>query len=151
MERWSKVLPPPVIGEPPPPSDDPYGEAIIGKMFGIPPEPSRVPYVITGIAASPGLVQGRDKVVRTLAEASKIEAGDILVCEMTMPPWTPLSHTDSAMVADTGGVLSHCVMVSREYQMPCVVGTVVGISVIRDGMQLTVDVSKGIMRIDSRN
>ena len=135
-ELWSNEWLPSVIGEPPPPSDDPYGEAVIGKMFGIPPEPSRDPDVITGIAASPGLVQGRAKVVRTLAEASKIEAGDILVCEMTMPPWTPLFSTASAVVADTGGVLSHCAIVSREYRMPCVVGTVVGTSVIRDGMQL---------------
>ena len=41
-------------------------------------------------------------------------------------------------------------IVSREYRMPCVVDTVVGTSVMRDGMQLTVDGSKGIVRIDSR-
>ena len=54
------------------------------------------------------------------------------------------------MVADTGGVLSHCAIVSREYGMPCVVGTAVGTAVLRDGMQVTVDGSKGIVRIDSR-
>jgi rifampicin phosphotransferase len=149
MEKWSRIVPPPTIGEPPPPNNDPFAAAH-GKMFGVPPEPSRDPDVITGIGASPGTVQGRAKVVRNLAEASKIQPGDILVCEMTMPPWTPLFSTVSAVVADTGGVLSHCAIVAREYRMPCVVGTILGTSAIKDGMLLTVDGSKGIVRIDSR-
>jgi pyruvate,water dikinase len=94
-------------------------------------------------------VQGRAKVVKKLSEASKIEPGDVLVCEMTMPPWTPLFSTVSAVVADTGGILSHCAVVAREYGLPCVVGTAVGTAVIKDGMMLTVDGTKGIVRIDS--
>ena len=147
--EWSEVVPPPVIGEPPPPSDDPLGQAI-AKMFGVPPEPSRDPNVITGIGASSGTARGKAKVVRNLSEASKVQSGDILVCEMTMPPWTPLFSTVSAVVSDTGGVLSHCAIVSREYRLPCVVGSVVGTSIIKDGMMLTVDGSTGIVRIDSR-
>lgn len=74
-----------------------------GNGSGMPPEPSTDPAIITGIPASAGTVQGRAKVVRNLAEASKIDPGDIPVCEMTMPPWTPLFATISAIVADTGG------------------------------------------------
>lgn len=151
LAEWAKVVPVPTIGEPPPPNDDPFGTAIIGKMFGIPPEPSRDPDVIIGIPASPGIAHGRAKVVRNLSEASKIQAGDILVCEMTMPTWTPLFSTVAAVVADTGGVLSHCAIVSREYRMPCVVGSALGTSVIKDGMLLTVDGSKGVVRIESRS
>jgi pyruvate,water dikinase len=106
--------------------------------------------VITGTGASPGTVQGQAKVVHDLSEASKVQRGDILVCEMTMPAWTPLFSTASAVVSDTGGVLSHSAIVAREYRIPCVVGTVVGTSVIKDGMLLTVDGSRGIVRIDSR-
>ena len=54
------------------------------------------------------------------------------------------------VVADTGGVLSHCAIVSREYRIPCVVGNIAGTAVIKDGMQLTEDGSQGIVRIDSR-
>lgn len=151
MEAWSRIIPPPTIGEPPPPTDDPWEEAVLRKMLGVPPEPSRDPDVITGTGASPGTVQGRAKVVFSLAEASKVQPGDVLVCEMTMPPWTPLFSTVSAVVSDTGGVLSHSAVVSREYRLPCVVGTIVGTSVIKDGMLLTVDGSKGIVRIDSRS
>jgi rifampicin phosphotransferase len=150
MDAWSRIIPPPTIGEPPPRSDDPWEEAILRKMLGVPVEPSRDPDVITGTGASPGTVQGRAAVVHHLSEASKIQSGDILVCEMTMPAWTPLFSTASAVVSDTGGVLSHCAIVSREYRIPCVVGTAVGTSILKDGMLLTVDGSRGIVRIDSR-
>ena len=152
MEKWAKIVPVPTIGEPPDPEEskgDPLGEGF-GKFFGIPPEPSRDPDIIQGLGASPGTIQGTAKVVRTLEEASKLEKGDIMVCEMTMPPWTPLFSIAGAVVADTGGPLSHCAIVSREYRMPCVVGTLFGTAVITDGMQLTVDGAKGIVRIDSR-
>ena len=148
MAKWAEIVPPPVLGTMPPPSGDPLEDGLF-RMFGMPPEPSRDPAVIQGIPASPGTVKGRAKVVRTLAEASKLEKGDVLVCEMTMPPWTPLFSTASAVVADTGGILSHCAIVSREYRMPCVVGTLMGTAVIKDGMMLTVDGSKGIVRIES--
>ncbi|MDA0262732.1 MAG: PEP-utilizing enzyme [Chloroflexi bacterium] len=151
IDRWSKIVPMPVIGEPPAHEGegDPLGNGF-AKFFGVPPEPSRDPDIIQGLGASPGTIQGTAKVVRTLAEASKLEQGDIMVCEMTMPPWTPLFSIAGAVVADTGGPLSHCAIVSREYKMPCVVGTVVGTAVITDGMTLTVDGAKGIVRIDSR-
>ncbi len=125
-------------------------EAALGKMFGMPVEPSTDPNVIPGIGASPGTVQGRARVVKNLSEASKVQPGDVLVCEMTMPAWTPLFSIASAVVADTGGVLSHCAIVSREYGMPCVVGTQIGTTALQDGMMLTVDGSQGIVRIDSR-
>lgn len=149
IAKWSQVIPVPTIGTPPEPSGAPM-EAAFAKMFGTPPEPSQDPNVIQGIGASSGVVQGTAKVVKNLSEASKLQPGDIMVCEMTMPPWTPLFSIASAVVADTGGVLSHCAIVSREYRMPCVVGTLIGTAVIQDGMTLTVDGSSGIVRIDSR-
>jgi rifampicin phosphotransferase len=119
------------------------------RFFGTPVEPSSDPAVINGIAASPGTAHGRAKVVRDLTEASKVSQGDVLVCEMTLPPWTPLFSTVSAVVADTGGVLSHCAIVAREYRIPCVVGTAVGTAVLKDGMMLTVDGTRGLVRIES--
>lgn len=161
MERWSNVTPPAFIGQPLsrdqwPHGDsflaamagDPFSHAVV-KMLGSPLEPSGDPAVITGIPASPGVARGRAKVVRRLEEAGKLEPGDILVCELTMPPWTPLFSTVGAVVADSGGVLSHCAIVAREYGVPCVVRTKHGTSLIEDGMLLTVDGSKGIVRIET--
>jgi pyruvate,water dikinase len=118
------------------------------RFWGLGKEPSRDPKVITGYAASKGVVTGTARVVRHLDEADKLVRGDVLVCEMTMPPWTPLFSIVSAVVADTGGALSHCAIVAREYHMPCVVGTRIGTQRIKDGQTVTVDGGQGIVRIE---
>ena len=56
----------------------------------------------------------------------------------------------SGVVADSGGISSHCAIVAREFCLPAVVGTQDGTTVIRDGMTLTVDGAKGLVRIDAR-
>ena len=151
LEESAKVVPPFHLGEPTPANADPFFIAVVDKMLGLlPVEPSTDPSIITGVAASPGTVQGTAKVVRSLVEASKLQQGDIMICEMTVPTWVPLFATVSAVVADSGGILSHCAIVAREFGLPAVVGTRVGTETLRDGMTLTVDGTRGIVRIDSR-
>jgi phosphohistidine swiveling domain-containing protein len=146
MDHFATIVPPPAIGVPPPPTDP--VEDVLFRFFGGPVDLSTDPAVINGIAASPGTARGPAKVVRDLAEGSKVKPGDVLVCEMTLPPWTPLFSTACAVVADTGGILSHCAIVAREYRIPCVVGTGIGTTQIKDGQLLTVDGTKGIVRIE---
>ncbi len=151
MEKWAQVVPPFHLGHSTPHNDDPFFIAMVDKMLGLlPVEPSSDPDVITGVAASPGTVQGIAKVVRSLAEASKLQHGDIMICEMTVPTWVPLFATVKAVVADSGGILSHCAIVAREFRLPAVVGTRIGTTAIKDGMTVTVDGNKGLVRIDLR-
>ena len=151
MDEASRIVPPFHLGAPTPNTDDPFFIAIVDKMLGLlPVEPSTDPDVITGVAASPGTAQGTAKVVKSLVEASKLQQGDIMVCEMTVPTWVPLFATVKAIVADSGGILSHCAIVAREFHLPAVVGTRVGTEAIKDGMTITVDGTKGMVRIDAR-
>ncbi len=151
FEGASAIVPPDHLGEPTPANPDPFFVAIVDKMLGfLPIEPSTDPSIIAGVAASPGTAQGTVKVVRTLVEASKLQQGDIMVCEMTVPTWVPLFATVRAVVADSGGILSHCAIVAREFGLPAVVGTRVGTTTLRDGMTITVDGGRGLVRIDSR-
>ena len=145
-ERWRGVVPPRELGTPPPESlrQNPLSAA----FFGTRPEPSKDPKVINGIAASAGTVTGTARVVHSLAEAGKLQPGDVLVCQMTMPAWTPLFASVAAVVADSGGILSHCAIVAREYRIPCVVGTQIGTQVLKDGQRITVDGAQGIVRIE---
>lgn len=113
LERFGAIRPPEMIGcmplvEPP---DDPMGRAV-GRFFGESQEAQTDPNVLHGNAGSPGKIRGPVKVVRALAEAGKLKSGDVLVTETTAPPWTPLFATASAVVTDTGGVLSHCAVVA---------------------------------------
>jgi len=151
MQDSARIVPPDHIGAPTPHNADPFFIALVDKMLGfLPVEPSTDPDVIVGVAASPGTVQGTAKVVRSLLEASKLQSGDIMVCEMTVPTWVPLFATVSAIVADSGGILSHCAIVAREFRLPAVVGTHIGTAIIKDGMTITVDGTRGMVRIDSR-
>ena len=144
-ERWRRVLPPTFLGTAP--LELPRRD-ILDRFFGLGLEPSKDPKVVTGYGASRGTVTAPAKVVRTLNESDKLEPGDVLVCDMTMPAWTPLFSIVSAVVADSGGLLSHCAIVAREYGIPCVVGTRIGTQRIRDGQTVTVDGAKGIVRIE---
>jgi phosphoenolpyruvate synthase/pyruvate phosphate dikinase len=73
----------------------------------------------------------------------------VLVAGTTAPPWTPLFATAAAVVTDTGGVLSHCAIVAREYRIPAVVGTGTATGAIHDGQLLEVNGSDGVVRIVS--
>lgn len=148
MARFADVQPPFALGtEPPgPPPDSAIGRAI-GRFFGGPPQESPEPGVLKGNAGSRGVARGTAKVIRSLAEASKLQPGDILVAETTAPPWTPLFATAAAVVTDTGGILSHCAVVAREYMIPAVVGIGMATAIIQDGMMLEVDGDAGTVRI----
>jgi pyruvate,water dikinase len=147
MARWATLTPPATLGEVPPEGDiDPFLAAIM-KLDAPPVPREHTATVIRGTPASPGTARGRAKVARSLEEASTVEPGQILVCEMTLPPWGVLFSTIGGVVADTGGVLSHCATVAREYGIPCVVGTIVGTTTIQDGALLVIDGALGEVRI----
>ncbi len=148
LAHFAAIQPPMMLGTLPPgaPPDDPGTRAGM-RFFGVPPQPSDDPNTINGAAGSPGKVRGKAKVIRTLNEAGKLAAGDILVTETTAPPWTPLFATAAAVVTDAGGILSHCAVVAREYAIPAVVGTYTATHLIHDNMQIEVDGDNGVVRI----
>jgi pyruvate,water dikinase len=151
LRRWAAVVPPDTLGVPP--SDDVTDPllAALSKQDTAPgARTANGAGVITGTPASPGVASGTARVARSLNEACAAQPGEVLVCEMTLPTWTPLFATVAAVVSDTGGVLSHCAIVARELGIPCVVGTQVGTHTIENGMLLTVDGSRGTVQIQQR-
>ena len=106
---------------------------------------------LIGFPGSPGIAQGTVKVVREVSDAGKLNPGDILVTEYTLPSWTPLFARTAALVTDSGGVLSHSAVVAREYGIPTVVGTGTATAVIRDGQVIEVDGTAGRVRMVSQN
>ena len=148
LEHQSQLTPPPVLGTlpPGPPPEDPMTRSML-KFFGMPPAESEVPGELRGAAGSRGFARGTARVIKTIADAHRLRPGDILVAETTAPPWTPLFATAGAIVADTGGVLSHAAVVAREYGVPAVVGTGFASKAIADGQTIEVDGDAGIVRI----
>ncbi|MGC9393762.1 MAG: PEP-utilizing enzyme [Anaerolineae bacterium] len=118
----------------------------IGGLVAEAPLPAAEPGQLRGQAGSPGKVRGPARVIRSLAEAHRLQPGDILVTTTTAPPWTPLFLTAAAVVTDAGGLLSHGAVVSREYRIPAVVGTRDATTRIVDGQMIEVDGDQGIVR-----
>ncbi|MBW3608266.1 MAG: hypothetical protein KY463_07905, partial [Actinobacteria bacterium] len=141
------ITPPPVLGAIPtePPPDDPFTRFAM-KFNGVPQAPENEREV-RGSVGSSGIVRGTARIIHSISESGRIRPGDIIVAETTAPPWTPLFATVAAVVTDTGGVLSHCAVVAREYGIPAVVGTGIATTVISDGQTIEVDGDAGVVRI----
>ena len=157
VQAAAQASPPGAVGTPPPPPQpggfvDPFMDALVTRLLGIkPPAEGEVdPDVIDGVAGSPGIYRGIARVVKSLDEAGDLEDGEIMVCEMTLPPWVPMFSIAGAVVSDVGGVMSHCAIVAREFGIPAVVGTVDGTTRIRTGQTITVDGIKGDVYLDGR-
>jgi phosphohistidine swiveling domain-containing protein len=148
--RRELMTPSSSIGKPLVVSDRSAQSQIIHRFFfGTPLEQEEDGVVLQGIGASQGRLTGRARVVNSLNESDVLEAGDILVCRNTAPPWTPLFAIAGAVVTDIGGLLSHSAICAREYAIPCVVGTGVATARIQDGSTITVDGTTGTISLQT--
>ena len=102
---------------------------------------------ITGIAASPGTVEGIARVVMTVDDFDDVADGEVLVCQMTNPAWVVLFTKIAGLVTDTGGTTSHPAVLSREFGIPAVVGTSVATKRIRTGDRIRVNGSTGTVDV----
>lgn len=101
----------------------------------------------SGIPCSSGSVTGKVKVIKDIHDASRIEKGDILITRFTDPGWTPKFSMISAVVTESGGLLSHAAVISREYGIPAVLAVDNITSHLQDGQEVTVDGDKGLVII----
>lgn len=101
--------------------------------------------ILKGLGASPGVGEGIVKIIRTVADMSKVQKGDVLVAQMTNPDLVPAMQKAVAIITDEGGVTSHAAIVSREMGVPCVVGTKEATKKLKDGDEVTVDGSAGFV------
>lgn len=102
---------------------------------------------ITGLAASPGVIEANARVITDLDQFHTVEEGEILVCRMTNPAWVVLFTQISGLVTDAGGTTSHSAVVSREFGLPAVVGTSVATKDIKTGDRLRVNGTSGVVEI----
>ena len=102
---------------------------------------------ITGTSASPGIAMGTVRVVESIGELSQVESGEILVTSNTDPGWTPVFSKLGGLITETGGILSHGAVVSREYGIPAVTAVKNAKQIFRTGQKVTVDGNDGIVYI----
>jgi pyruvate,water dikinase len=148
LAGWS---PPPAIGPVPEALNDPA----VRMLWGVTAETLATwaaaedsdGQEIHGYAASPGVVEGVARVLRSVNDIGQIRDGEILVCAVTAPSWAPVFGKIKAAVSDIGGTMSHAAIVAREYGMPAVVGTGHATKLIKTGQTLRVDGDRGIVTV----
>ena len=102
---------------------------------------------LSGMAGSPGIVEGVARVLRSPDQLGELQKDEILVTPVTAPSWAPIFGKISAAVTDIGGMMSHAAIVCREYGLPAVTGTGNASTKITTGMRLRVDGNSGTVEI----
>ncbi len=101
--------------------------------------------LVKGLSASPGITFGKVMVIENLDELNKVEKDTVLVTGMTNPDMVPAMRKAVAVVTDEGGRTCHAAIVSRELGIPCIVGSEDATSNLKDGMEVTVDATRGVV------
>lgn len=100
-----------------------------------------------GLPASPGTITGKARVLEDASRISELEEGEILVTYMTTIEFIPAFRKAAAVITDEGGMSCHAAIISREFKLPCVVGTQIATRVVQTGDFLEVDANRGIIKI----
>jgi len=136
MENYSNILLPTILYDDNPP-EPLKGINCLDELQGVP--------------TSRGLYVGPIKVARSIDDFGKIKEGDIIVIPFSDVSWTPLFSKAKAVISESGGILSHCSIVAREYKIPAVV-SVEGVLDLEDGTIAAVDGYTGkISLIEKKN
>jgi pyruvate,water dikinase len=100
-----------------------------------------------GIPASRGVLSGPVRVLESIDDICLVRPGEILVVPRTDPGWTPVFRIIGGLITETGGLLSHGAVVSREYGIPAVTNIPNACRIFKTGQMLTIDGSKGTVTI----
>lgn len=101
--------------------------------------------LVRGLGASPGMAAGRVVLINDFDDVTKIEKNTVLVTKMTNPDMVPAMKKSAAIITDEGGRTCHAAIVSRELGIPCIVGTKNATEILKEGMEVTVDASRGVV------
>ena len=99
--------------------------------------------VLAGMGVAAGRASGSARLIYHPNEGEKLQAGDVLIAPSTDPGWTPLFLRASAIVMETGGLISYGAIVAREYGIPAVVNISGVMKMIKDSQLITVDGDEG--------
>jgi nucleoside-diphosphate-sugar epimerase/phosphohistidine swiveling domain-containing protein len=101
---------------------------------------------LTGAGVSGGTVRGRVRIVRP-ETIDDLQAGEILVAEVTDVGYTAAFSYAGAVVTELGGPMSHAAVVAREFGIPCVVDVHDATRRLPPGALIEVDGAAGTIRV----
>jgi pyruvate,water dikinase len=104
---------------------------------------SRSNVVARGRAIGQRIGAGPARIINSVAEMTRVQAGDVLVADMTDPDWEPVMKRAAAIVTNRGGRTCHAAIIARELGIPAVVGCGTATDAIREGQPVTVSCAEG--------
>ena len=99
--------------------------------------------LLSGKAIGEKIGTGKVKVIRSVHESERFNAGEVLVADITDPDWEPMMKKASAVITNRGGRTCHAAIVAREIGVPTIVGTGNATEVLHDGDEVTVSCGEG--------
>lgn len=106
--------------------------------------------MLKGQTAFAGLVRGVVRVCLSLESIEQVKPGEILVASMTRPEYVPAMKRAAAFITDEGGITCHAAIIAREMNKPCIIGTKIATKILKDGDEVEVDATKGVVTILKR-
>lgn len=104
---------------------------------------------LQGMPASPGVVTGKVRIIKSLDDANMLQEGEIMVASITDVGWTPYYCLAAGLITEIGSCLSHGVVVAREYGLPTIVNASDILNSVKTGDLITMDGGTGIITIES--
>ena len=103
----------------------------------------RAAVLVEGRAIGQKIGTGPVRIVHNISEMDTVQAGDVLVTDMTDPNWEPVMKRASAIVTNRGGRTCHAAIIARELGIPAVVGCGHATEALKEGMLVTVSCAEG--------
>lgn len=103
--------------------------------------------ILKGISCSPGVIEAEVFVAKTINEANNMPEGKILITQFTDPAWTVYFSKIKGLVTETGGVLSHGAIISREYGIPAVLGAKNITRTLKTGDKIRLNGTTGVIEL----
>ncbi|MEJ5270036.1 MAG: phosphoenolpyruvate synthase [Hydrogenophilus sp.] len=99
--------------------------------------------IVQGRAIGQKVAVGKVRIVKDISEIEKVQAGDVLVTDMTDPNWEPVMKRAAAIITNRGGRTCHAAIIARELGVPAIVGCGDATEVLKDGETVTVSCAEG--------
>ncbi|HUS23370.1 MAG TPA: phosphoenolpyruvate synthase, partial [Candidatus Binatia bacterium] len=99
--------------------------------------------LVTGRAIGQKIGAGQVRSLKSISEMHRVQAGDVLVTDMTDPDWEPVMKRAAAIVTNRGGRTCHAAIIARELGIPAVVGCGDATGLLAEGTEVTVSCAEG--------
>ncbi|MFA6119034.1 MAG: phosphoenolpyruvate synthase [Parachlamydiales bacterium] len=105
------------------------------------PNPGKV--LLKGYAIGESCVSGKAQIIKSVKDINKFTEGSILITKTTSPDWVPIMKKAKGIITDQGGRTSHAAIVSRELNLPAIVGVENATKLLKNNQEITISCCEG--------